>query len=230
MNDNEETFEMKKRRTALIILALAACILSGCCRHSWKGATCTAPKTCRNCNETEGTALGHNWYGTVSCTESKTCITCGAIGEKATGHDWANATDTTPRICRTCGTMEPMKLPANGEVFIGSDTYYNGSELTIKSSTTQSCYVKLKDFYGNDVHSFFVRAGENVTADVPRGYYYIYFAYGTDWYGPEYVFGPETSYAKDSVICNFESYTWSYTLYPTAGGNFSQTPISGDDF
>ena len=29
--------------------------------HDWAAATCTAPKTCKVCNATEGDALGHNW-------------------------------------------------------------------------------------------------------------------------------------------------------------------------
>lgn len=31
------------------------------CSHSWKAATCTAPKTCTKCNATEGNALGHDF-------------------------------------------------------------------------------------------------------------------------------------------------------------------------
>ena len=29
--------------------------------HSWTEATCTMPKTCTVCGETEGEALGHQW-------------------------------------------------------------------------------------------------------------------------------------------------------------------------
>ena len=41
------------------------------CDHSWTDATCTAPKTCTLCGETEGSALGHSYV-------SGTCTTCGA--------------------------------------------------------------------------------------------------------------------------------------------------------
>ena len=120
-------------------------------------------------------------------------------------------------------------MPANGQVFVGKNSYC-GSELTIHGSTTQSCYIKLKDANKNDVYSFFVPAGETTVAPVPTGYYYVYFAYGTDWYGPEYVFGSGTTYAKDDELCDFTNYTWEYTLYPIQDGNFSETPIKADEF
>ena len=53
---------MKRKISVLLILALAlSIILTGCGRdHQWKEATCTEPKTCTLCEETEGEALGHN--------------------------------------------------------------------------------------------------------------------------------------------------------------------------
>lgn len=41
--------------------------------HNWKAATCTAPKTCSGCGQTEGSALGHSW--TVSGKGMK-CTRC----------------------------------------------------------------------------------------------------------------------------------------------------------
>ena len=40
------------------------------CTHEWTDATCTAPKTCALCGETEGEALGHSY-------ENGTCTVCG---------------------------------------------------------------------------------------------------------------------------------------------------------
>lgn len=40
------------------------------CSHSWKAATCTAPKTCTKCGVTEGNALGHTY-------ENGSCKNCG---------------------------------------------------------------------------------------------------------------------------------------------------------
>lgn len=246
---------MKKRITTLLVWVLAVCMLSGCCiSHTWENATCVTPKTCAKCGQTDGAAIGHSWQD-ATCTLDQRCSICGEIGGKALGHkwvaatcyepqfceecgvtegraldhEWSEATDTTPRQCQNCKTMEPLPTPASGEVFVGKGKSCKSS-LTIRSSTTSSCYIKLKDASGNDVYSFFVRAGETVKAPVPGGNFYVYFAYGTDWYGPEYVFGPETTYAKDDELSDFNTYAWEYTLYPSTGGNFSETPIDADEF
>ena len=44
--------------------------------HSWIAATCTAPKTCSICGETEGPSLGHDWRE-ASYAVPKTCVRCG---------------------------------------------------------------------------------------------------------------------------------------------------------
>lgn len=41
------------------------------CEHSFKGATCTAAKTCEKCGKTEGKAKGHSYEG-------DTCAVCGS--------------------------------------------------------------------------------------------------------------------------------------------------------
>ena len=52
------------------------------CTHNWKDATCTEPKTCTICGDTDGSALGHDWNA-ATCTAPKTCKTCGATdGDK----------------------------------------------------------------------------------------------------------------------------------------------------
>ena len=201
----------KRRKTTKGIIALSIVVLiaivsyfSSCLyQHKWEPASCTVPKTCSRCGETSGTANGHR-YNTP-------------------------ANNNTPAICNFCGEMKPLSLPATGQVFIGKnkDCY---SSLTIKSSSSESCYIKLKDAYGRDVFSFFVRAGTTVEVNVPEGNFYVYFAYGTDWYGTELLFGPDTSYAKDDELLDFSQYTWEYTLYPVTNGNFSETPISADEF
>ncbi len=188
----------------LFLLALmAALILPSlfCYEHLWDDATCTAPKTCVRCDETEGKALGHVW----------------SVGSE------------NPRVCERCGAKEPLDLPKNGQVFVGAGLNRE-SELKIKSKTSKSCYVKLKNAAGTDVFAFFVRAGSTVTISVPKGNYYVYFAYGDEWYGTEDVFGPDTTYAKDDELLDFSEYTWEYTLEPVKNGNFSATPIDAEEF
>ena len=72
------------------------------CVHEWQGATCTAPKICVLCGETEGDVLEHNYQDRVvtvaNCTEQGyTTYTCDSCGESykdnyvdAIGHKDAN--------------------------------------------------------------------------------------------------------------------------------------------
>lgn len=62
--------------------------------HSFISATCTAPKTCKICGETEGTTLSHKWNA-ATCTKPKTCKTCGKTSGKAFSHDLGEWTTTT---------------------------------------------------------------------------------------------------------------------------------------
>lgn len=75
---------MKTKRTlkvSLLALMLALCmliVLSSCslfCKHEWKNATCTDPKTCARCSKTEGDALGHTG-GNATCTQKAICTVC----------------------------------------------------------------------------------------------------------------------------------------------------------
>lgn len=67
-----------------LIKCISACALSltmllsmSACghQHTWADATCTAPKTCTECGETEGEALGHSWED-ATCAAPKTCSVC----------------------------------------------------------------------------------------------------------------------------------------------------------
>ena len=78
-------------------------------KHDWIDATCTAPRTCKECGETEGPALDHTWKS-ATCQEQEVCTRCGMIGQSAKGHDWTNATCTAPRTCEECGETEGTAL------------------------------------------------------------------------------------------------------------------------
>lgn len=71
------------------------------CKHSWKAATCTEPKTCSKCDGTEGRPLGHDWLD-ATCNNPKTCRKCKQTIGRALGHSWKNATCTEPKTCRNC--------------------------------------------------------------------------------------------------------------------------------
>ena len=65
---------------SFVLLVGAAFGLASCgkgCKHEWQDATCTAPKTCKLCSETEGSALGHSYtVETVKAEALKSAATC----------------------------------------------------------------------------------------------------------------------------------------------------------
>lgn len=69
-------------------------------QHTWEAATCVTPKTCTECGETEGEALGHA-FTEASCTDPSACVNCGVIIEPARGHQWQE-TDDGGMVCSVC--------------------------------------------------------------------------------------------------------------------------------
>ena len=89
---------MKRKIFAAGIIAIV-CLCLGACghEHTWTDATCTAPKTCSECGETEGEALGHTWIE-ATCTEPKTCSVCGITAGIPLGHEvetWETVKEAT---------------------------------------------------------------------------------------------------------------------------------------
>ena len=106
--------------------------------------------------------------------------------------------------------LTPVSEPASGTILSGSSGY--GSEITIVATETESVVIKLKDTNGNEVLSFYVRAGDTVTINVPDEYMYVYFATGKTWYGEEEMFGQRTKYYMEEDLTNFYYYTWEYQM------------------
>ena len=98
---------IKKKGIFCVAFIVSMMVLfSGCGHeHTWVDATCTEPRTCTECGETEGEPTGHLW-GHPTCTEPKTCKICGATEGNALGHQWLDATCTEPKTCSVCGKTE----------------------------------------------------------------------------------------------------------------------------
>lgn len=111
---------MKKR----ILSALLACALMltltacGCKHETWLDADCVTPKTCAECGETEGEALGHDW-AEADCLTAKTCARCGETEGEALGHDMMDATCVDPSTCSRCGETEGEAL---GHIWLDATT------------------------------------------------------------------------------------------------------------
>ena len=93
----------------LLVLAMALCLSACGCKHVWTEATCTAPKTCTECGETEGEVLAHNW-AEANCTDPKTCTLCSTTEGAALGHNWSEATCQTAKTCNVCSAVEGEPL------------------------------------------------------------------------------------------------------------------------
>lgn len=101
---------MKKKLIALILAVTCMLTLTGCfCEHEWAEATCTAPRTCTKCSDTEGEALGHVWLA-ATCEAPKTCEVCSVTEGEAKGHAWVDASCEEPKHCETCGAEEGSAL------------------------------------------------------------------------------------------------------------------------
>jgi len=143
----------------------------------------------------------------------------------------SSAPTAAPTVEPTVIPTEPRpKLPVNGKILIGPRFGSEGnSKITVHASSNH-CVVKLKDQNGSTVLSFFVRANESVTLNVPPKILYAYFAEAREWYGMFDNFGEETHYSKDTQTLDFSNYTYEYTLYEVANGNLSLTEIDAESF
>lgn len=81
---------MKKLIAFSLVLTMAFSMVACGCDHQWQDATCTTPKTCTKCGETEGEANGHTSGELIisavdttalSMTQDLSCSTCGEIIE-----------------------------------------------------------------------------------------------------------------------------------------------------
>lgn len=101
---------MQKKFFTIIALLSLALLLTGCqCEHEWEEATCTTPKSCVKCGETEGEALGHNWQN-ATCQTPETCSRCEETRGTVVDHTWLDATCTNPKTCSFCGLTEGQAL------------------------------------------------------------------------------------------------------------------------
>ena len=80
--------------------------------HDWQEATCSAPKTCSVCGETEGSVKNHNWQE-ATCSAPKTCSACGKTEGEVLSHNWQEATCSAPKTCSACGKTEGDALSHN---------------------------------------------------------------------------------------------------------------------
>ena len=80
------------------------------CFHSYKKATCVAPKTCTKCGKTSGKALGHT-YSDATCDAPKTCSVCGGTTGSALGHKYITGECVRVVNGKECGHYSEAYCP-----------------------------------------------------------------------------------------------------------------------
>lgn len=117
---------MKKKIAIGLIMLFLIALMSGCCLvHDWEMATCTTPRICSKCGETEGEALGHVWLE-ATCESEKVCSTCGETEGEALGHVLTEANYQETAKCSVCGESVGEPLEADFEKYdIVYETQYN---------------------------------------------------------------------------------------------------------
>lgn len=101
---------MSRKGFGIVLALVLILLLTGCgCDHEWLAATCTAPKTCQLCGETEGELGGHTWQE-ATCTAPKTCSVCELTEGEPAAHTWQEATTEAPETCSSCNQTQGSKL------------------------------------------------------------------------------------------------------------------------
>ena len=105
---------MKKILALCLAFALSISMIGCGCNHQWQAATCTTPKTCAKCAETEGEAAGHSTSEWI----------VGSVNA-------ANLTMTKELPCEVCGevletsTVSTGSAPVNSAIAISAEEWYN---------------------------------------------------------------------------------------------------------
>ena len=135
----------KKSICMLVMLLVFVAALTSCelfielvppsCEHTWVDATCTAPKTCSICNETEGAPLGHTEVTVpgkaATCTETgltdgKKCSVCEEtlVAQEtipAKGHTEVTVPGKAP-TCTETGLTDGKKCSVCEETIVAQET------------------------------------------------------------------------------------------------------------
>lgn len=148
--------KLSKAKIALIAIGVLVAIgVIGSvlpCSHVWADATCTQPKTCERCGETEGEPLGHDWTE-ATCTEAKTCTRCGEVDGTPLGHNVAEwVVDAQPTcsaagsqhgVCSRCGETQTQSLPTvahtEGEWVVTQQPTVSSTGLVVPGTRALTC-------------------------------------------------------------------------------------------
>ncbi|GEM_PF-1782142 len=118
-----------------------------------------------------------------------------------------------------------------------SKTYSSGvAPLGIQTRAGTNYFIKLVNTATDQaILTAYLVGGRLFEVDVPLGTYEIRYAAGDIWYGPQYLFGPETVYSKADELFHFTFDGYQYSGYTVelilqAYGNLETSQIRAEDF
>ena len=128
--------------------------------HSWVEATCTAPKTCSGCGQTEGNALDHSWTasnGAFKCTRcSKTRMPTFNYTSNVpyTYEQWSDSGEELHGTAYFTNIRTEVKLPSGGGTNPVVSVYLSGR--TTGDFVIETFYVYLYDSSGRQLDKAFL--------------------------------------------------------------------------
>lgn len=123
-----------------------------------------------------------------------------------------------------------VEAPGTG-VLYGDNS---GRQITIETSADlRDIHVTFYKLSGTDLSedgakslSAYIHAGDTLNIYLPNGNYKLIQGTGSEWFGDEYLFGPEGSYSVSDILITIESgYSYTLTLYGVSDGNMPTTDI-----
>lgn len=89
--------------------------------------------------------------------------------------------------------------PESGTVFFRKYERNPAVFHVVNNTTADVCARCADGLFNSSVVNFYLRAGEEITLEVPVGYYEFHLATGEQWIDAEHLFGEETLYLTDTL-------------------------------
>ena len=234
---------VKLRALSAAAVVLLLFVLTGCgCQHQWEEASCTQPRTCVKCGETEGEPLEHQVSQRTeqtpsTCTkaglETGTCTMCGQTVERElpladhTPGEWQVKTEPTAsapgvrvKTCTVCGaevdeetfTLTPEERKAE---FISTCQSYTYEEIARNPDTYQGKPAKLQ---GEVIQSMPEGDSYTLRVNITPGQYYwsdtILVTYTKQEAG-------ESNILEDDIVTMYGTLMGTYTYESVMGASIT---------
>lgn len=129
---------------------------------------------------------------------------------------------------------KPMQLrPSTG--WVSEPSSPGVAPLQVHCENDKNYLIKLITTTGQEAGRLFCQPGDTLDVEVPIGRYTLRYAYGSVWYGPQYLFGPSTQYVALDTVLDFringdEATGHELTLTKQKNGNLRDQRLRPDQF